>query len=67
MHVTSEGKHRLIAFTSTSLNKHKKGYSQIDKEALAIMFGLKRFCMYLYGQHFTIWTDHKPLQRIFGP
>ena len=59
MHTTPEGKHRPIAFASRSLNKH-------EKEALAIMFGLKRFRMYLYGQHFTIWTDHKPLQRIFG-
>ena len=62
MHVTLEGKHQPIAFASRSLNKHERGYSQIDKEALAIMFGLKCFRMYLYGRHFTIWTDHKPLQ-----
>ena len=66
MHLFPEGKHRPIAFASRSLNKHEKGYSQINEEALAIMFGLKRFHMYLYGRHFTIWTDHKPLQRIFG-
>ena len=66
LHVTPEEKHRPIAFASRSLNNHEKGYSQIDKEALAIMFGLKHFRMYLYGRHFTIWTDHKPLQRIFG-
>ena len=66
LHVTPEGKHRPIAFASRSLNNHEKGYSKIDKEALAIMFGLKRFRMYLYGRHFTTWTDYKPLQRIFG-
>ena len=67
MHTCPDGKRRPIAYASRSLNKHEKGYSQIDKEALAIMFGLKRFRSYLYGRHFTIWTDHKPLQRIFGP
>ena len=56
-----------IAFASRSLNKHEKGYSQIDKEALMIMFGLKCFRSYLYACHFTTWTNHKPLQRIFGP
>ena len=67
MHVYPNGLRCPIAFASRTLNEHEKRYSQIDKEALAIMFGLKRFHLYLYGRHFTILTDHKPLERIFGP
>ena len=67
MHVYPNGLRRPIAFASRPLNEHEKRYRQIDKEALAIMFGLKRFHLYLYGLHFTILTDHKPLERIFGP
>ena len=64
MHVYPNGVRRPIAFASRTLNEHEKQYGQIDKEALAIMFGLKRFHLYLYGRHFTILTDHKPLERI---
>ena len=66
-HVYPNGTRRPIAYASRTLNEHEKRYGQIDKEALAIMFGLKRFHLYLYGRHFTIRTDHKPLERIFGP
>ena len=67
MHELPNGDRRPIAYASRTLNEHEKRYGQIDKEALAIMFGLKRFHLYLYGRNFTIQTDHKPLERIFGP
>ena len=67
MHVYGDGTRRPIAYASRTLDKHEKGYSQLDKEALAIMFGLKKFRMFLYGRLFTITTDHKPLERILGP
>ena len=62
-----QGHYKPVAYASRSLNPHEKGYSQLDKEAAAIMFGVQRFHMYLYGRHFVILTDHKPLERILGP
>ena len=67
MHAFPNGDRRPVAYASRTLNEHEKRYGQIDKEALAIMFGLKRSHLYLCGRHFTIQTDHKPLERIFGP
>jgi hypothetical protein len=44
-----------------------KNYFQLDKDALAIVFGVKKFHQYVYGRHFTILTDHKPLEWVLHP
>ena len=58
-----EGKH--IAYASGALNSTQRKYAQIEKETLAIVFGCKKFHYYLYGRHFTVESDHKPLESIF--
>lgn len=42
-------------------------YTQMDKEALAIMWAVQKFFHYLYARHWTLITDHKPLAQILHP
>ncbi|XP_055910432.1 uncharacterized protein K02A2.6-like [Eupeodes corollae] len=60
-----DGVEKPICFVSRSLSKSEMNYSQIDREALAIVFALDRLFTYLYGRKFTLITDNKPLARIF--
>lgn len=53
-----------IAFSSRSLNDAEQRYAQIEKEMLSIVFGCKKFHNYVYGRHFTVESDHKPLVSI---
>ncbi|XP_026562549.1 uncharacterized protein K02A2.6-like [Pseudonaja textilis] len=65
-HTLPDGTEAPIAFFSRTLAKLERNYSQLDKEALAIVAGVKRFHEYLYGRNFSIITDHKPLLGILA-
>ena len=57
---------RPIAFASKKLNSAEVNYSQIDREALALVFGVTKFKYYLLGRKFELRTDHKPLIGLFN-
>ena len=66
-HVMDDGSERPIAMASRTLSVAEKGYSQLEKEALSLIFGVKKFHRYIYGKKVTLVTDHKPLAVILGP
>ncbi|UYV74269.1 K02A2.6-like, partial [Cordylochernes scorpioides] len=62
-----EGQEKPILFASRTLSGAKRDYSQIEREALAIIYGVTKFHQFIYGRQFTLITDHKPLVSILGP
>ena len=65
-HVFPDGSDKPIAYASRSLSAAERNYSHLEKEALAIIFGVRKFHQYCYGRKFIISSDHKPLVGIFG-
>ena len=65
-HIVDGTNERPIAYTSRTLSPAEKHYSQLEKEALAIVFAVKKFHLYLFGRHFIIESDHQPLKTLFG-
>ena len=55
------GEEHPIAFANRKLLPRENNYSVIEKECLAIVWSLQAFHVYLFGQKFTIETDHQPL------
>lgn len=54
-----------ISYASKSLSKHDINKPTIEKELLAIHWGINFFRPYLYGRKFIVVTDHRPLISLF--
>lgn len=62
--VLSQGKvfeDRPCQYASRTLTSTEQRYSTIEKELLSIVYAVKTFRPYIYGRHFKIYTDHRPL------
>ena len=64
--VTADGGMNIVAYASRSLTYCESRYSQTEREALAVIWGIEHFHLYLYGSSFRVITDHKQLETIFN-
>ena len=56
---------KVIAYTSRQLKSYEQNYPTHDLELAAMVFALKIWKYYLYGERCEIYTDHKSLKYFF--
>ena len=56
---------RPISYASRALTSTEQNFAQIEKELLAIVFGIECFHQYTFGRKVIVDSDHKPLETIF--
>ena len=61
-----EGEYRPIAYSSTAFSKTERNYATINRELLALRWGIKYFRAFLFGVRFYLYTDHKPLLYLYN-
>ena len=58
---------RPVIYVSRKLTPLEQNYSNIEREALKIVFVVTRFKQFLIRRQFNLQTDHKPLKYLFAP
>ena len=61
-----DGMKRPIAYASQSLLKHEKNYGINELEGLRVVWAVKHFCPYLYGNPCVVYTDHQALKSLLN-
>ena len=56
---------RPVMFASQALTGAEKNYQNLERECLAMIWGMEKFHYFLYGKQFTLETDQKPLVSIY--
>ena len=54
-----------VMFASRALTGAEKNYQNLERECLAMIWGMEKFHYFLYGKHFTLETNQKPLVSIY--
>ncbi|WMV32580.1 hypothetical protein MTR67_025965 [Solanum verrucosum] len=57
---------KFIAYASKQLKIHEKNYLTHDLELDPVVFSLKIWHHYIYGDHVDAFTNHKSLQYVFS-
>ena len=65
-HVEEDGRESPVYYASRTLSAAERNYPQIEKEGLALVYAVKKFHQFLYGNKFYLFTDHKPLLGLFS-
>ena len=53
-------KGEVVCYASRALTKTEQNYQNLEREALGKIWGMEKFCHFLYGKEFTLETDQKP-------
>ena len=54
-------------FISSTFNSIQCKWAQVDKEAYAIIWAVKKLYQFVYGREFTLITDNRAIKQIFSP
>ena len=60
------GREVVISYAGRKLNPAERNYSVTEREALAVVDGVRHFQTYLYGRQFIVFTDHNAVRWLMN-